>query len=91
MPSSSPSGTSLFASRDASGKKWGRVALNFSADRPFDANIALNECAAPSGIKSFVYTGAPTGMTSGDAKIEGTHIKAKLPPYSISVFELTSP
>lgn len=91
LPSSSPSGTSLFASRDESGKKWVLIALNFGMDRPFDASIALDGCAAPSAIKSFVYTGAPTGMTSGDAKIQGTSIKAKLPPSSITVFELASP
>lgn len=91
VPSSSPSGTSLFASRDESGKKWVLVALNFSADRPFDANIALEGCAPPSTIKSFVYTGAPQGMTPGDAKIEGAAIKAKLPPSSLSVFELAAP
>lgn len=91
VPSSSPSGTSLYASRDDAGKKWVLVALNFSADRPFDASIALSACAAPSAIKSFVYTGAPTGFSSGDAKIEGTNVKAKLPPYSINVFELTMP
>ena len=88
VPSSSPSGTSLYASRDESGKKWVLVALNFSADRPFDANIALDGCSPPSALKSFVYTGAPTGFSPGDAKIDGAAIKAKLPPYSISVFEL---
>jgi hypothetical protein len=91
VPSSSPSGTSLYASRDEAGKKWVLIALNFSADRPFDASIALNECAAPTAIKSFVYTGAPTGFSAGDAKIEGTSIKAKLPPYSISVYEVAVP
>jgi hypothetical protein len=91
VPSSSPSGTSLYASRDEAGKKWVLVALNFSADRPFDASIALNGCAAPSSIKSYVYTGAPTGPSNGEAKIEGTQVKAKLPPYSISVIELAMP
>jgi hypothetical protein len=90
VPSSSPSGTSLFASRDEGGKKWVLVALNFSADRPFDASIALEGCAAPTSIKSFVYTGAPEGMTSGDAKLEGTSVKAKLPPYSITVFDVAT-
>lgn len=88
VPSSSPSGTSLYASHDPAGKKWVLVALNFSADRPFDAKIALDGCAAPSALKSFVYTGAATGLTQGDAKLQGTSIEAKLPPYSISVFEL---
>lgn len=91
VPSSSPSGTSLYASRDESGKKWVLVALNFSADRPFDANIALTDCATPTAIKSFVYTGAPTGFTNGDAKIDGAKVVAKLAPYSINVFEVTVP
>lgn len=91
VPSSSPSGTSLYASRDASGKKWVLVALNFSADRPHDAAIALNDCAAPASMRSFVYTGSELGFTPGDAKIEDGKIAAKLPPYSINVFELTMP
>jgi hypothetical protein len=91
VPSSSPSGTSLYASRDASGKKWVLIALNFSADRPFDASIKLEDCAAPASVKWFVYTGAPTGFTNGDAKIEGSRLEAKLPPYSINVLELTMP
>ena len=48
VPSSSPSGTSLYASRDESGKKWVIVALNFSADRPHEASIELKGCTAPS-------------------------------------------
>ena len=87
-PSSAPSGTSLYASRDATGKKWVLIALNFSADRPFDASIALDGCASPSALKSYVYTGGPTGFTNGSAKLEGSNLVAKLPPYSISVFEL---
>lgn len=90
VPSSSPSGTSLYASRDEDGKKWVLVALNFSADRPFDATISLNDCAPLSALKSFVYTGAPTGFTPGDAKLEGATIRAKLSPSSITVFELAT-
>ena len=91
MPSSSPSGVSLYASRDESGKKWVLVALNFSQDRPFDASIALNGCAAPSATKAFVYTGGETGFTNGSARIEGSNLKASLPPLSITVVEMTMP
>lgn len=91
VPSSSPSGVSLYASRDESGKKWVLVALNFSQDRPFDASIALNGCAAPSATRSFLYTGGEVGFVAGDAKVEGTTLKAKLPPMSISVVELAMP
>ncbi len=89
VPSSSPSGTSLYASRDESGKKWVLIALNFSADRPFDASIALEDCAAPASVRTFVYTGSPHGFMNGEAKVEGGRLSAKLPPSSINVFELT--
>jgi hypothetical protein len=91
VPSSAPSGTSLYASKDESGKKWVLVALNFSADKPFDASIALEGCAAPASVKSFLYTGGPAGLTPGDVRAEGTALKAKLPPYSITVIELAMP
>ena len=65
--------------------------MNFSVDRPFETNIALDGCAAPSALKSFVYTGGPQGMSPGDARIDGTSIKAKLPPSSLTVFELSTP
>ncbi|MDB4945718.1 MAG: Endoglucanase precursor [Labilithrix sp.] len=91
VPSSSPSGTSLYASHDEAGKKWVLIALNFSADRPHDASIELRGCAAPGALKSFVYTGAESGFVGGDAKITGNKLEMKLPPYSISVFELATP
>ena len=91
VPSISPSGTSLYASRDEAGKKWVVIALNFSADRPHEASIELKGCVSPGALRSFVYTGADQGFVAGDAKLEGTALKAKLPPYSISVFELATP
>jgi len=91
VPTSAPSGTSIYASRDAAGKKWVIVALNFSADRPVDASVALTGCAAPSTTKSFVYTGGPAGFVNGDAKVAAGKLEAKLPPYSITVVEMTMP
>jgi hypothetical protein len=90
VPTSSPSGTSIYASRDESGKKWVIVALNFSADRPEDASIELKGATSPGALKSFVYTGGEQGFIAGDAKIEGTALKTKLPPYSITVLELAT-
>ena len=90
VPSSSPSGTSIYASRDESGKKWVILALNFSADRPEPASIELKGCVSPGALKSFVYTGGDQGFIAGDAKIEGTSLKTKLPPYSITVMELAT-
>jgi len=88
VPTTSPAGTSIFASRDEAGKKWVIIALNFSADRPQDASIKLDGCTAPGAVKSFLYTGAETGFIPGDAKINGGSLDAKLPPYSITVIEI---
>jgi hypothetical protein len=93
VPSSAPAGTSLYASREvgAGGKtKWVLVALNFSADRPHDARIELQGCAAPApaSVRSFVYTGDEAGFIPGDAKVEGTALVTKLPPTSITVLEI---
>jgi hypothetical protein len=66
------------------------VALNFSADRPHDASIELKGCVAPSALRSFVYTGGDQGFVAGDVKLEGTSLKSKLPPYSITVIELST-
>ena len=91
VPSSSPSGTSIYASRDESGKKWVIIALNFSADRPEPASIELKGLVSPGALKSFVYTGGDQGFVPGDAKLEGSALKTKLPPYSITVMELATP
>ena len=90
VPSSSPSGTSLYASRDVTGKKWVLVALNFSADRPNDASIELKGCVAPGAVKSYVYTGGDQGFVAGDVRLEGSSLKSKLAPYSITVIELAT-
>ncbi|MFO0736759.1 MAG: glycoside hydrolase family 44 protein [Labilithrix sp.] len=91
VPSSSPSGTSLFASRDESGKKWVLVALNFSADRPFDGAINLDGCGAPTAIKAFTYTGGDAGLVAGTATAAGSGLSVKMPPMSINVYEVTTP
>ena len=91
VPSSSPSGVSLYASKDDTGKKWVLIALNFSADRPFEAPITLDGCGAPTAVKSYTYTGGETGLVAGTATTTATGLQVKLPPYSINVFEVTTP
>ncbi len=91
VPTSSPSGTSVYASKDEAGKKWVVVALNFSADRPADASITLDGCATPASVKSFLYTGGDQGFVAGTIASAGTKLTGKLPPYSITVIEATMP
>jgi Glycoside hydrolase family 44 len=88
VPSSAPSGISLYASRDEAAKKWVLVLLNFSADRPHDAAIEMLGCGALSGAKSYTYTGDESGFVAGDVKTEGTTLKTKLAPTSITVIEV---
>ncbi|MBX3225972.1 MAG: hypothetical protein KIT84_29650 [Labilithrix sp.] len=91
VASSSPSGTSLYASRDESGKKWVLVALNFSADHPFEATINLDGCATPTAVKAYRYGNGDAAIVPGTATIAGAGLEVKLAPYSINVFELTLP
>jgi len=92
VPTASPVGTSLFASRDANKAKWVLVALNFSDSHAVNADIALEGCGPARGVRSFVYTGEAPSMAQDSPVTEGSHVRAKLPPYSITVFEIaTSP
>jgi len=91
VPSSSPSGTSLYASRDESGKKWVVIALNFSGDHPFEATINLEGCATPTSVKAFRYANGDSTIVPSTATIAGAGLAVKLPPYSINIYELAMP
>ncbi len=91
VPSSSPLGTSVFASRDEAGKKWVLVALNFKADRAEDAHIELSGCGEAAKVRSFVYTGEDQGFVGGEASVKGGTLSLNLPPTSISVVEWSMP
>ena len=88
VPSASPRGTSLYASRGDGGSSWVLIALNFNAEQPFDATLMLEGCAPPSALRAFVYTGSPEGLMPSAATLEGVRLRAKLPPSSITVLEL---
>jgi hypothetical protein len=81
----------VFASRDEAGKKLVLVLLNFGADRPERASVALEGCVAPKSVKSFVYTGGPQGFSPGELKLEAGKLVGVLPPSSISVVEAAMP
>jgi hypothetical protein len=79
---------SLFASRDATGKHLVLIALNLSADVPMDASIALEGCAPVVSQRHFSYQQASKAIEPGSATPD-PDVRARLPPYSINVFDLT--
>jgi hypothetical protein len=89
VPTTSPGGTSLYASRDEAGKKFVAIALNFSADRPENAKIKLDGCGEVGDVKAFVYTGGEAGLIAAEAKAEAGQIVVKLAQTSITVIEWT--
>lgn len=88
MPTVAPRDASLFAARSADGKRVTLVALNFSPRDALEANVDLKGCAAAERQRVFTYTGDPRGFTEREGVAGKPY---RLPPYSISVVELTLP
>jgi serine acetyltransferase/GT2 family glycosyltransferase len=81
---------SLFASRDDARNAIVLVALNLSPERPATARFDHASCGVASARRQFVYREGSNGLTlapgiSGD----GVEFDATLPPYSITVFEIS--
>jgi hypothetical protein len=90
VPAKAPEGTSLFASRDASGNKLVAIVLNLDPDQAAQAQIELKGCGALDSVRVLGYSGAPGGFTeqTPGAKAEGS-LTQRLPPYSMTVLDLT--
>ncbi|HEX4340370.1 MAG TPA: glycoside hydrolase family 44 protein [Polyangiaceae bacterium] len=91
LPTVAADSTSLFASRDASGKHLVAVALNLSPDETAAAEIALAGCAPIATRTAYVYSQASkTGFVAESPVVtEGRRIRQTLPPYSITVLDVT--
>jgi hypothetical protein len=85
----SPEGTSVWASRDASGKHLVLVVLDFMPAVGLDARVHVSSCGAAARGQAHVYVqGAPDFATSDlDAREAGVVAKA-LPPYSITTIDI---
>ena len=90
VPAKAAENTSLFASRDDSGKKLVAVVLNLDPDQAAQAQIELKGCGTLDSVRVLGYSGAPTGFTEQPpgAKAEGS-LTQRLPPYSMTVLDLT--
>lgn len=88
MPTETPRDASLFAARSEDGTRVTLVALNFSSSDAIEAKVTLKGCAAPTSQRVFTYVGDPAGFKTRDVPLGRAY---RLPPYSISVVELTMP
>ncbi len=90
VPAKADTGTSLFASRDDSGKKLVAIVLNLDPDQAAQARIELKGCGTLDSVRVLGYSGAPGGFTeqTPGAKAEGS-LTQRLPPYSMTVLDLT--
>jgi hypothetical protein len=90
VPAKAPEGTSLFASRDATGNKLVAVVLNLDPDQAAQAQIELKGCGTLDSVRVLGYSGAPGGFTeqTPGARAAGS-LTQRLAPYSMTVLDLT--
>jgi hypothetical protein len=81
---------SLFASRDDARNAIVIVALNLSPELPATARFDHASCGAASARRQFVYREGSNGLTpTPGIASDGREFDATLPPYSITVFEIS--
>lgn len=88
LPTSAPRDASIFAARSADGTTLTLIALNFLTRDALEANVDLKGCPAPERQRVFTYTGDARGLMPRELAVGKPY---RLPPYSISVIELTLP
>jgi hypothetical protein len=87
IPASASPDTSIFASRDASGKHLVFVVLNFSHDAVVAADIDASSCGVSNAPDVRTYAGGGA-FASGSATVAGGKIQTTLLPYSITVVDV---
>jgi hypothetical protein len=80
--------TSLFASRDATGRQIVAVLLNFAANSSLSARLRLEGCGGVKSARAFTYVGDRAGFERLEMSWKGD-ISAVAPPYSITVLDFT--
>jgi len=88
LPTRASLDTSLFASRDKSGKHVVLVALNFSPDAAVAANVDTSSCGAMSNVTARTYQGSGDFLPE-QASASAAGVSVTLPAYSITVIDLT--
>jgi hypothetical protein len=90
LPTTAAEGTSLFASRSPGGSRVVAVALNVDADTPARVSLQVPGCGTLTSRRVFTYAGETQGLVLVPATPQAALLlEETLPPYSISVFDLT--
>ncbi|HYH95276.1 glycoside hydrolase family 44 protein, partial [Hyalangium sp.] len=90
LPSRAEEGTSLFASRSDDGRRVVAIALNVEPDTARDARVELKGCGALRNARVMTYVGEASGFSEQQPTALGAGVLgAQLPPYSITVLDLT--
>ena len=90
VESAAPDGSSLFVSKDEAGQHLVAILLNFSNDSGLKAKIDLSSCGTVASRRTFGYAGQPSGFSEPKtASGGGSGIEESVPPYSITVFDVT--
>jgi hypothetical protein len=85
----SPAGTSVWASRDASGKHIVLVVLDFMPDVGLDARVHVESCGTGARGEAHVYVqGAPDFVTTELDDREPGALGGSLPPYSLTTIDI---
>jgi len=81
--------SSLFASRDASGKHVVAVLLNLDPRAPLETRLDLPGCGAVERLEAFTYAGGGDGFVPLETGRRDGGVSASVAPYSITVLDLT--
>jgi len=82
--------TSLFASRSDDGKKLVAVAMNLDPEKAQDARVEFKGCGPVKSTRVLGYAGEPSGFSERQGFTQaGSNLHVVLPPYSITVLDLT--
>jgi hypothetical protein len=90
VPTQAPGELSLFASRSSDGKKLVALLLNKDPQQAVNAALSLKGCGAAQLRRVFTYDGDPKGFVERAPPKSGLRIEG-VPPYSMTVIELTAP
>ncbi len=82
---------SVFASRDPASGHLVAVLLNFDPATADDTELDLSSCGKTLGQQLFTYAGAKEGFTAAapPALLPSGNLSLRLPPYSMTVLDLT--
>jgi hypothetical protein len=87
MKTQAPSGISLFASRDETGKHLVAIALNMDPKTAARATLNLRGCRPVASRRGFTYASHTPSIVENSQK-SASNLQELLPPYSINVIDI---